>query len=122
MVRPVFVSRLAVNDDGDISISYDEYVGVADLVCTLMEDVSSLSYAFVDLGDQNVALVLSGNIHTLGKISGIFLGKVRVVVVMMRYQVLGSKYMSEILASRTFEYNCRSPYVGNTDLTGVLVV
>nr|XP_011470046.1 PREDICTED: uncharacterized protein LOC105353095 [Fragaria vesca subsp. vesca]XP_011470047.1 PREDICTED: uncharacterized protein LOC105353095 [Fragaria vesca subsp. vesca]XP_011470048.1 PREDICTED: uncharacterized protein LOC105353095 [Fragaria vesca subsp. vesca] len=121
--RYICVSQLALNDDGDISISQEKCFMVLGLVDTLMKYTDPLSYNFVDLGDQCVALVLCGNISSYGEDYGHFLGKVRVVVVVIHYEVLSSNCItSNIKATRTFEYNCHSSDILLTHLTGGFVV
>nr|XP_011470677.1 PREDICTED: uncharacterized protein LOC105353323 [Fragaria vesca subsp. vesca] len=115
----ISVSRLVVDDDGDISISYEKWLGIFRLLCTFVCKHSPSSYTFVDLGDKTVAFVVCANMF-----SGIkALGKVRVVVVVICYDVLGSKKItSEILATRTFEYNCHSSGVMYTKFTSGFVL
>ena len=117
----IYVSRLAVDDDtGDISVSHDVCSGGPHLVCTLMKNVIGLSSTFVDLGDQNkVAFVMCGSLYS-GTAPP---GRVRVVVVVIEYEESGPKYISvEIVATRTFEYDCHYSGVGKTILTGGFVV
>nr|XP_011470259.1 PREDICTED: uncharacterized protein LOC105353162 isoform X1 [Fragaria vesca subsp. vesca]XP_011470260.1 PREDICTED: uncharacterized protein LOC105353162 isoform X1 [Fragaria vesca subsp. vesca]XP_011470261.1 PREDICTED: uncharacterized protein LOC105353162 isoform X1 [Fragaria vesca subsp. vesca]XP_011470262.1 PREDICTED: uncharacterized protein LOC105353162 isoform X1 [Fragaria vesca subsp. vesca]XP_011470263.1 PREDICTED: uncharacterized protein LOC105353162 isoform X1 [Fragaria vesca subsp. ve len=115
----IYVSRLAEDDDtGDISIPHEACLGDPHLVRNLIKNASRLSSTFVDLGDQNkVAFVMCGTIYSGRAPIG------RVVIVVIEYEGLGPKYVScEIVATRTFEYDCHYSGVGRTILTGGFVV
>ena len=117
----IYVSRLAEDDDtGDISIAHEACLGDPHLVRNLIKNASRLSSTFVDLGDQNkVAFVMCGSLYS-GTAPP---GRVRVVVVVIEYEELGPKYISgEIVATRTFEYDCHYSGVSKTVLTGGFVV
>ncbi|KAM5550948.1 hypothetical protein ABKV19_027347 [Rosa sericea] len=121
----IYVSRLVVNDDGSIYNSQDFPLLFFNWFYTFFGDLCPLhskSYSFVDLGNQKVGFVVCGNMVTMARDDTPSLRKVRVLVLVIEYEVTKSRYVrGKLLATRTFEYNCYSARLQSVDLIGSFV-
>ncbi|XP_040368900.1 uncharacterized protein LOC121051064 [Rosa chinensis] len=121
----MYVSRLVVNDDGSIYNSQDSPLLFFNWSYTFFGDLCPLhskSYSFVDLGNQKVGFVVCGNMGTMARGDTPSLRMVRVLVLVIEYEVTKSRYVrGKLLATRTFEYKCHSAGLRSVDLIGSFV-
>ncbi|XP_050385899.1 uncharacterized protein LOC126802330 [Argentina anserina] len=120
----IYVSLLHSLDEGSICISEDNRLHGWFMLQDLMGDFDEQSYTFVDLGDQKVGFILCGNRLSAEKWDNDMdpCRKARALIVVIHYKVVDSTCLiNDIVACRTFDYNCHSPSIYGNKLVGSFV-